>query len=120
MSEHIYAIVAVLAATIAIYGIYSLYRASVMRARKAWIDGYDAWLRDYVRGSRHGLTVTIRATLPWTRPLMSRHAETHDGRRTVSEAQRLAFMFQYAHMSDGELLRLAHYGVSGTSHDRLN
>jgi hypothetical protein len=50
---------------------------------------------------------------PRQRPLERLRAETPEGTRVILEARMLARRPQYAHLSDGELLRLAYWGASG-------
>lgn len=45
--------------------------------------------------------------------LFWRRAETAEGAQTVREAYKLSRMVEYAHLSEGELLRLAYWGASG-------
>lgn len=47
-----------------------------------------------------------------TRHLWTRQAETVEGNRVLNEARDLAR--KYPNLSDGELIRLAYWGVSGT------
>lgn len=45
--------------------------------------------------------------------LSRRRAETLEGDQTILEAFRLSLRPEYAHLSEGELLRLAYWGASG-------
>lgn len=47
------------------------------------------------------------------RPLWRRRAETLEGNKTLETARYLACMEEYRHLSDGELIRLAYWGVNG-------
>lgn len=52
---------------------------------------------------------------PRKRHLWTRSAETRDGNAILNEARQLSKMSEYNHLSDGELIRLAYWGVSGES-----
>lgn len=50
---------------------------------------------------------------PVSKRLFWRRAETPEGNRTVWAAFWLSLLKEYAHLSEGELLRLAYWGASG-------
>ena len=47
------------------------------------------------------------------RPLARRRAETAEGEAVLAEARLLARLPEYMYLTDGELIRLAYWGVSG-------
>jgi hypothetical protein len=50
---------------------------------------------------------------PVTISLLRRRAETPEGNQIIWEAFVLSLLPKYSHLSEGELLRLAYWGVSG-------
>ena len=42
-----------------------------------------------------------------------RRTETDEGARILAEARKLKRLPEYAHLSDGELIRLAYWGATG-------
>lgn len=47
------------------------------------------------------------------RPLWTRTADTKEGNEILHQARLYSKMEKYKHLSDGELIRLAYWGVSG-------
>lgn len=52
------------------------------------------------------------------RPLWRRSADSLEGIRIIIDARWFAVDPRYCHMSDGELIRLAYWGASGTPENR--
>lgn len=50
---------------------------------------------------------------PWRRPLLTRTADTREGNEVLCKARLFSWMPRYAHLTDGELIRLAYWGASG-------